>query len=238
MPDCAVLIPTHTTDFSNNEKMSIERGKEVFLPKSDVDMFFVLPEREKGKVVDEDIQQVYMPDEYFKSQPAYCKMMRHPEIYKNFPDYEYVLIYQTDAFIIKDDLEKWMDIGYDYVGAPWVNIYNETNPEMDYYDFVGNGGFSMRNTKKFIEITEEVKNVGMDGLPKAEDRFFNWHVIHEIPFTKPQIFQALQFAFETVPQTAYKLNGNSLPFGCHAWQKAGRKEFYDPIFRKLGYHLQ
>jgi hypothetical protein len=56
---------------------------------------------------------------------------------------DYVLIIQTDGFIV--NINSWSDdfLKYDYIGAPWVD---GTLPNAR----VGNGGFSLRS-KKFIE---------------------------------------------------------------------------------------
>lgn len=43
-------------------------------------------------------------------------------------------------------------------------------------------------------------------------------------FTVAPVDIALKFAFESVPGYCYEQNNNTLPFGCHAWEK------YDPEF--------
>ncbi|MBC2724593.1 MAG: hypothetical protein HGJ97_18375 [Desulfosporosinus sp.] len=43
-------------------------------------------------------------------------------------------------------------------------------------------------------------------------------------FRIPPVETAVKFAFECVPRYCYEVNGNKLPFGCHAWQR------YDPAF--------
>lgn len=58
------------------------------------------------------------------------------------------------------------------------------------------------------------KNVGY------EDEFWGMIVPRRFPWFKvapPSL--ALKFSFEVLPRELYKLNNNTLPFGCHAWEK-------------------
>lgn len=58
---------------------------------------------------------------------------------------DFVLVVQTDGFIVNTG--KWNDqfMQYDYIGAPWhvSQLKSDMNPEYR----VGNGGFSMRSRK-------------------------------------------------------------------------------------------
>ena len=68
---------------------------------------------------------------------------------------------------------------YDYVGAPWKN------------GMVGNGGLSLRNKHKMIEICENVGN-----YTENEDNYFCYQRI--IPLFKPSFEDAKKFSVETV----------------------------------------
>lgn len=57
---------------------------------------------------------------YFTSVKAYNRLMLADEFYARFADYEYMLVYQLDAFVFSDQLLAWCSRGYDYVGAPWI----------------------------------------------------------------------------------------------------------------------
>ena len=72
----------------------------------------------------------------------YNKILKWNSFYKNFIDFEFVLIIQTDALLLKkiDDIY----FNYDYIGAPWRNIENNCG---------GNGGFSLRNVKIMLKTT-------------------------------------------------------------------------------------
>lgn len=62
-----------------------------------------------------------------------------------------------------------------------------------------------------------------------EDVFWANRAPHYYPeFKLAPIEVALKFAFECLPRYCYELNGNQLPFGCHAWQ-AYDKAFWEPF---------
>ena len=67
---------------------------------------------------------------------------------------EKCLIIQEDGIVFREGTERFLN--FDYVGAPWAdsaeNLYlkNSVNPNM-----VGNGGLSIRNVNKMIQVTEK-----------------------------------------------------------------------------------
>ena len=63
----------------------------------------------------------------------------------------YVLTIQDDGFPLRDGLEEFVDLGYDYIGAPFVRWITPA----DFYPYrynVGNGGFSLRSRKLCLEV--------------------------------------------------------------------------------------
>ena len=62
---------------------------------------------------------------------------------------DYILIYQEDSCIFKDNIEEFLC--FDYIGAPWPKTQN------DNLNSVGNGGFSLRNRMKMIETINYIK---------------------------------------------------------------------------------
>ena len=61
-----------------------------------------------------------VPGCMLQSVGTYNQMMVERDFYKRFVEYEYILIYQLDAFVFRDELEQFCDYGYDYIGAPWI----------------------------------------------------------------------------------------------------------------------
>lgn len=86
---------------------------------------------------------------FFSGVAGYNRLLKSKAFYRTFADYEYVLIAQTDALIISDDLDDWCARGYSYVGAPWFNGFDIPRRPLSFFG-VGNGGLSLRKVEDCI----------------------------------------------------------------------------------------
>jgi hypothetical protein len=66
-----------------------------------------------------------------------------------------MLIYQTDAFVFRDDLDHWCSLGYDYIGAPWFQGWGIPTPDGKIIG-VGNGGFSLRRINSVLKGLQSI----------------------------------------------------------------------------------
>lgn len=66
-----------------------------------------------------------------------CMVMTTPEFWKDYFNYERVLIFQRDTAILKTGIEKFLE--YDYIGAPCYNFVKDQT--------IQNGGLSIRNPR-------------------------------------------------------------------------------------------
>ncbi|MEZ4900645.1 MAG: DUF5672 family protein [Spirosomataceae bacterium] len=207
-------------------------------------------------------------DSYFKSVQTYNRLMLSKEFYERFLGYKYMLIYQLDAFVFKDELQEWCAKGYDYIGAPW-RIERDFSSCFDFVIFkikkqiaiwfnlkdkkrqnqpldvilkmsVGNGGFSLRKIQKMLDIVNN-NRAKIEEYLAAKGSFFNEDIFFCIEMNRylrqvhlPPWRDALRFSVEDFPSKAYILNGNQLPFGCHAWD-IHELEFWKAHFEKFGY---
>lgn len=90
-------------------------------------------------------------ENYFKDVTGYNKLMLSIDFYKRFLKYEYMLIYQLDAFVFRDELDYWCDKGYDYIGAPLIeDKYGLDNSFI--ISNANNGGFSLRKISYCIKF--------------------------------------------------------------------------------------
>lgn len=87
-----------------------------------------------------------------------------------YVDTDYVILFQTDGFILNGEL--WNDdfLKYDYIGSPWPFVYNTHTECYEFIDSIfhkypkdfridylcGNGGFCLRS-KKFLKLSSELK---------------------------------------------------------------------------------
>ncbi|QJD79048.1 DUF5672 family protein [Spirosoma rhododendri] len=118
-------------------------------------------------------------DSFFANIQAYNQLMLNAEFYRAFIDWEYMLLYQLDAFVFRDELADWCRRGYDYVGAPWLRDIDfvgwrdaalfrarqrmatlldlkkddgVTPREIISQNMVGNGGFSLRRIPAMLAV--------------------------------------------------------------------------------------
>lgn len=90
-------------------------------------------------------------DRHFSSNLGYNKLLLSLEFYERFKDFEFILIYQLDAWVFSDELDYWCQKDYDYIGAPWFERCGLHENGNNLWA-VGNGGFSLRRISSFLNI--------------------------------------------------------------------------------------
>lgn len=178
-----IVIPIYQTTLSGTEQLSLRQCLAIL---GSHPIFIAKP-------VSLDLQQLIarhpqlhcesFPDDYFKGIDGYNRLMLSDEFYQRFSAYEYLLIYQLDAFVFSDQLLRWCQRGYDYVGAPWIprnspqppslrtrikqKVYqwlNKKNADHSgahhaQYDYLGgNGGFSLRRIPAMRRTLQQLKH--------------------------------------------------------------------------------
>lgn len=162
----------------------------------------------------------YFNDENFLSRATYSEMLLSEEFYQRFSSYEYMLIYQLDAFVFSDQLSYFCSWGYDYIGAPWPRKMWVCKKAS-----VGNGGFSLRKISSCIRVIKErdrIEQITGEGalFARAEDNFFAaCGILSGLSFRIPTISEALKFSVEWNVAKIYNKLENNLPFGCHGWHR-------------------
>jgi hypothetical protein len=99
----------------------------------------------------------YFPQKYFKGYEEYDALMLSDKFYKRFLEYEYILIYQLDAYVFSPNLNFWLEQGYDYIGSPWFNEKRHTL-ELEWSGCFC-GGLCLKKTKTFYDLcfSREIK---------------------------------------------------------------------------------
>ena len=174
-------------------------------------------------------------------------------MYDLFSASDYILIYQLDAYVFRDELDEWVAKGYDYIGAPWIikrglsyylfggwmqALHRKLHPIGEGENMVhahlafsvGNGGLSLRRVSKMREMAEqfadEISRLRFgEERRAAEDVFFSLVAGHRCGLKKPGWREALAFAWESKPDYCMHTIGK-LPFGCHAWSLPRYKSFW------------
>jgi hypothetical protein len=92
---------------------------------------------------------VRFPDEFFTYPYGYNRLLMGRSFFEAFGEFDYILVYQLDCFVFRDELERWCEKGFDYIGAPWFDDYG--SPGLSRWT-VGNGGFSLRRVSGALKV--------------------------------------------------------------------------------------
>lgn len=153
-----VVIPVYSPIISPNEALSLDQCLRVLRNHTitlathrDVDTsIYEKAFMEAGK----PFKVTYFESSYFVSVYAYSQLLLSRIFYDRFREYNYILIYQLDGFVFKDELAYWCSMGYDYIGAPWLKHYG-FNYEGNELWKVGNGGVSLRKVETFLNAFDK-----------------------------------------------------------------------------------
>lgn len=150
----AVLVPLYKTSMTPAEEFSFKRTLEIL---ADHDIYVVGPRRLSEYFSDLQLANTLrlkvkvFEDTYFSSIAGYNRLLKSRGFYQAFEDYEYVLIAQTDALIIRDRLNEWCERGFSYVGAPWFRGGDVPSQPLSFLG-VGNGGLSLRKVSDCLRV--------------------------------------------------------------------------------------
>ena len=241
-----VVVPVYR-DFVPSEAFAFARCLDVLgrydvslLHHAGVDLSGVL------RSCPRNVTEKVIGDKWFRGVRGYNSLCLSSGFYGLYEAYEYMLIYQLDAYVFRDDLADWCARGYDYVGSPWLpndNLFQRTlgdgirllrrtlcppgstervtHAQLHYA--VGNGGFSLRRIGKMKAVTEafaaEIARLTFGESKAQEDVFFSVYVRRRAGIRVPPWREALRFAFENNPVRALRETGGRLPFGCHYWSR-------------------
>jgi len=244
----AVVIPIYKSELTEYEKVSLDRCLQVL---GTHPIIVIAPDELSVETIhsltaNNNIAVEQFDNSYFKNVDSYSKLLLLPDFYRRFTCYKYILIYQLDAFVFSDSLLEWCSLGYDYIGAPWINIETPDlffNRGIGKYlrligitpKKVGNGGFSLRKIRSAL-IVLMIMGDFTRRWPTNEDIFWSIEVPkYSLGFFKiPDASLAKKFSIELEPKQCFKDNGNILPFGCHAWEKYDI-DFWRPFLKESGY---
>lgn len=229
-----VLVPIYKDTLDEQERFSLNYS---LMKLEGRDVRFIAPSK-----LDKEYYSVHYPtvpviefsDEYFTSIQGYNRLLLNTEFYEFFKQFEFMLILQTDAIVLRDELDRWGLEVFDYVGAPWpdgvelfVNLgrFSGANGKR-VRAMVGNGGLSLRRIRKCTSLLQEFPEAAEYFLRSgsSEDLFFSLMGLLSKDFVLPNEITASLFSMELRPSYYYSVNGMRLPMGCHAWSK------YEPSF--------
>jgi hypothetical protein len=219
-----ILIPIYKTSIAGSELKSLNQCRrilgthtKVFVHPAGLDLTFY-------KNTFPEIRFKAFESSFFNDIAGYNRLLLSTIFYESF-DTDYILIYQLDAWVFRDDLLDWCTKGYDYIGAPNAikGSGNDTWKDNLLGSHVLNGGLSLRNSKACLRAVKVHKLIFKKGFTGNEDTYFSacYARFFFVRFLLrlPSYEIALKFAMEKTPRAAFALSKSSLPFGCHAYEK-------------------
>jgi hypothetical protein len=238
-----IVIPIYKLFLNRFEIVSLKRCLSIlkkhtiiFVTYEDLDVSFYLNMLSKAKV---GFCFEYFEKKYFENLETYNQLMTSLEFYERFSQYDYMLIYQLDAYVFRDDLDFWCEKDYTYIGAPLPSgiilskkkrYLNDFKSELDINMFF-NGGFSLRKISSFINIIKSKNELIKEFLKKRwyEDVIFSILFYNSNVANSPTLQLSMKFSFECNPSELYIKNERKLPMGCHAWYR-NDGGIYDNMF--------
>ena len=214
MNTCVIVVPVYNEVPNELEKLSLKQLGIIV--KDDIEICLVGPNRinfsSYVELFNNKPKHENFDDKYFESNKSYSQLCLSYDFYKRLDDYEYMLIYQTDCWIFRNEIKKFCEMGYDYIGGPiyspgsrWPGFKNSMRP------VVGNGGLSLRKILTMLKLTDQ--NGYLYNKYKDEWNSIDYEDMcicdvraHDIYINIPDYRIAEQFSIDTLPHHMNKLN--------------------------------
>jgi hypothetical protein len=210
----AIVIPVHRLPLRPHELASLTQMRHHLLC---FDRIVVSP-------ASLDTSSLGLPtyafeDHWFESIESYSKLLLDQPFYAAFKNYDFILIHQLDALVFSSNLNDWCDQDFDYIGAPW--FFNYAAKPAGGLWATGNGGLSLRKVRKFLKLLENPQiAAAAASTSQPEDVFWSLEATklsNEFSVAPPN--ESVKFAVESSPRYCFSINNNTLPFGCHYWDR-------------------
>lgn len=234
-----IIIPIYNEYPSESEKKSILRNTTVL---QQYDVYAIHP---AGMNINEyKMYRIYkyipFKKKYFRSNKSYSRLLLSGSFYDCFNEYDYMLIAQTDTYILNSNysLEYFINMSYDYYGAPWPcgpfatpygirehikSIFVHNSKQL----LVGNGGFSLRKISSTKRLVKRHALYIKIFWRLNEDLFFSLHGMKHKGYSACPITIASQFALETNMDS--EISKGNLPYAIHAWEKHLSKKLQNEL---------
>jgi len=229
---CIIVVPVYKSSPSRSELASFNQllkilgnHKICIITHKELDVSTYLQQAGQRNIT---IQFEYFDKSYFEGVKGYNKLCLSKDFYARFCAFEYMPIYQLDAWVFSDQLNMWCEKGYDYIGAPY-SMWMKGSLYGFSYHWLGtrNGGFSLRKISYCLKLTSlkhrYIPYITPKGFLIREWKFIRYH-------NNPVWKKIIKFFYHIILQSlgfrnnrGYYLDGNvneDYFFSCdaeHAW---------------------
>ena len=117
-----------------------------------------------------DFEVIFIDPCWQKSLEDYNKLKISIFFYELFKEFEFLITYELDAWVFRDEVEYWCKKDYDYIGAPWTDFCHYKG---EILEGVGNSGFSLRKVTscinslrslRILRVLDQYKNFNWKGM--------------------------------------------------------------------------
>ena len=151
--EICIIIPIYKETLDVFEIQSIKQCIKVL---SDYPIHFVCPRGLNINFYKEEFSEIvnftYFDKHYFEDLAGYNRLMLSVGFYETFNNYKFMLIYQTDCYVFRDELLEWANKGFDYIGGIWFERFVGDPFLGSKLWCAGNGGFSLRKIESIIRL--------------------------------------------------------------------------------------
>lgn len=219
MLSVAVVVPVYREALSPDEEYAVRHLRRHL---GHYDCYQTSPQSLGLRIAGLKIKKY--DDQWFTGVESYSKLLLSKWFYEDFADYDYILIYQLDCLVFRDELQWWCEQGYDYIGAPLFKVRGEPDSG---FSGASNGGFSLRKVRSFLKVLNS-KRYLEEKVSFLADVFHKPFVeVRPLPRAqglkkRVQVARELRQGVEKYAVT-YSLNED------HFW--SGRATYFHPGFR-------
>lgn len=223
---CIVLIPIYKATLDADEERNV-RHSLANLEGQNCAISWLAPDN-----IDRSYYTITFPQVswslhssfFFESVSNYSRLLLSDNFYESYFDYDFLLILQPDAVVLRPDLDYWLTQPYDYIGAPWPRGWEFPLPiclsgnleDVLCRAFIGNGGLSLRKPRRITQLLGEFPNARSAWIEigNPEDLLISMLATISRDFFLPTVGVASKFSIELDFDFFMRLRGD-LPFGVH-----------------------
>lgn len=241
-PSCCIIIPSYKEKPNKYEILALIQCQKIL---NEYHICIVVPYGLNTIHYDRLLKKhhtnyhfEFFDKRFFDGIQGYNHLMLSPEFYQRFLSFDYILIYQLDAYVFFNKLDYWCSKGLNYLGAPipYGLIHDvEITHNKKYNDtlnlpYAYNGGASLRKVGAFLDTLSENNTLITKWLSEGlnEDIIFSSLLLQNCRIPDSE---ALQFCIDNFPRECVSRIEGQLPMLCHGWTKLNDESAeYDGLF--------
>lgn len=214
-----ILIIAHKSELSADEISSLKQCYKVL---ANYPIKLICPEGldvSEYKKVNSSADIDFIDPKWQATYAMFNRLKIESFIYNRYKDYQYILYYELDAWVFRDELLKWCDAGYDYIGAPWIEKVENGKPI--FYPKGGNGGFSLRNVQSHLKIVEnwKIMRTPKEVWSDYKKLNTNFNLLIKLPFVLLRMCGYKNNTIDYIKNLNYYVNVNEDFFWCRHTEK-------------------